>query len=161
MLALQDGGRADISANYAAIRHKGEVSVQRASPASADYEYALAVPGAVAVPECGLRLETEVVGRRTKGKETVPGHLLDPRFAGTPLVLRNWRAGDRFWPAHSKQPRKIKELLQDRHITGDEKKGWPVVAGGDKVIWLRGFGVRRDYQSRDRKGIVIREVSGK
>jgi tRNA(Ile)-lysidine synthase len=82
--------------------------------------------------------------------------LLLPRFAQG-LVVRNWRAGDRFWPANAKQPKKIKELLQERNITGDEKKRWPVVASGDEVVWVAGLGVRRDLWPETQQGVLILE----
>jgi tRNA(Ile)-lysidine synthetase-like protein len=75
-------------------------------------------------------------------------------------VVRNWRAGERFWPAHTKEPKKIKELLQDRHITGEQKQRWPVIAWGDEIIWLSGFGVRRDIQANGGDGVLIREIQG-
>jgi len=73
------------------------------------------------------------------------------------LVIRNWRAGDRFWPPNAKQPKKIKDLLQDRNITGDEKKRWPVVASGDEVVWVSGLGVRGDLQPKNSEGVLILE----
>ncbi len=80
---------------------------------------------------------------------------LDSRFAGT-LIIRNWRAGDRFWPANSKQPKKVKELLQDRHVTGDEKKRWPVIVSGELVVWMRGFGIAHGARSQN-GGVLIRD----
>jgi len=71
--------------------------------------------------------------------------------------VRNWRPGERFWPAHTKEPRKIKELLQGRHVTGEQKRSWPVVASGGEVVWMRAFGVRRDCRAKDGLGIMIRE----
>ena len=53
--------------------------------------------------------------------------------------MRNWRAGDRFWPAHSKAPKKIKELLQDRKLATKERKLWPVVVSAGEIVWVRGF----------------------
>ncbi len=55
-------------------------------------------------------------------------HCLDCSVLARPLRVRNWRSGDRFWPAHTKGPKKIKELLQDRRVLGREKRLWPVVA---------------------------------
>ena len=45
-----------------------------------------------------------------------PVELLDPDTLPSRLAVRNWRPGDRFWPAHTKSPKKIKELLQERQI---------------------------------------------
>lgn len=120
-----------------------------------DYEYQLRVPGNVTIWENSVALDAQFA---SAGEGYNPDHLLDSRFAES-LRVRNWRAGDRFWPADANQPKKIKELLQDRHITGDEKKAWPVIASGEDVVWLRGFGVRRDSQTQNGKGILIREES--
>ncbi len=87
-----------------------------------------------------------------------PETLLDWKHTRYGLIVRNWHAGERFWPSHTKEPKKIKELLQDRHITGDEKKRWPVVASGKEVVWVRGLGVRRDLQAKDGNGVLIQEA---
>ena len=73
---------------------------------------------------------------------------------------RNWRAGDRFWQAHTKAPRKIKELLQDRHVTGHERKRWPVVASGENIVWVRGMAGPAQLQLRgaNKDAVVIREL---
>ncbi len=86
-----------------------------AEVASFDYEYFLAVPGVVEVPEAGSSFEAAVVpGGAAPGYN--PDHMLDPALLKKELTVRNWRAGDRFWPAHSKSPKKIKELLQERKL---------------------------------------------
>lgn len=121
-----------------------------------DYQYKLLVPGRVEVPEAGVGIDTIILDGKKPCPSYNPDHALDSRFASG-LLVRNWRAGDHFWPAHSKESRKIKELLQDRHITGDEKKRWPVIASGEGVVWLRGFGVRRDLQTKNDTGILIIE----
>jgi tRNA(Ile)-lysidine synthase len=54
------------------------------------------------------------------------------------LTLRNWRAGDRFRPAHCGSEKKVKELLQDLKVPQAERSGWPVIAAGKKLIWVRG-----------------------
>jgi tRNA(Ile)-lysidine synthase len=76
-----------------------------------------------------------------------------------PLKVRNWRPGDRFWPAHSKAPRKVKELLQERKIAGRERKIWPVVASGSEVVWLRGFSSPGNFRPKepDKLAVAIRE----
>jgi tRNA(Ile)-lysidine synthase len=134
--------------------HSGDaIELSSQADECADYQYALTVPGQVLVRELRLQIDAAQVngGMRSEG-------LLDPAFARRRLVVRNWRTGERFWPAHSKEPKKIKELLQDRHITGEQKKRWPVIASGDEVVWMRGFGVRRDFRAKSEEGILIREL---
>lgn len=103
-----------------------------------DYEYALPVPGCVDLYELGLRIETRCVPS-AEDERYNPEHLLDAGSLTGPLKVRNWRAGDRFWPQHTKSPKKIKELLQERHVPQPERKLWPVVVMGEQVVWLRGF----------------------
>jgi tRNA(Ile)-lysidine synthase len=141
---------------WSARWHKGQIHFERGGKTATNYEYQLPVPGKISVPEAKIVIEAALI----PGKNTDDGHqreqLLLPRLAAS-LVVRNWRAGDRFWPAHAKQPKKIKELLQDRNITGDEKKRWPVVANGDEVVWVAGMGIRRDLQVKGREGVLILE----
>jgi tRNA(Ile)-lysidine synthetase-like protein len=59
-------------------------------------------------------------------------------FLPDDLTLRNWRAGDRFRPAHCGSEKKVKELLQDLKVPLAERSGWPVIAAGKKLIWVRG-----------------------
>lgn len=127
---------------------------------TSDYEYELAVPGKVFVIEAGVEIEACVVNGSSETEKYAFQHLVDPRVTCQKWVVRNWRAGERFWPAHTKEPKKIKELLQDRHITGDEKQRWPVIACGGEIIWVRGLGVRRDFQASGAEGVLIRELPG-
>jgi tRNA(Ile)-lysidine synthetase-like protein len=91
------------------------------------------------------------------------GQLLDAERVPKHLLIRNWRAGDRYWPAHTSVARKVKELLSDRHATGAEKKLWPVaVAEGCGLIWMRGFAVPAAFRAPAgaSKAIWIREIAG-
>lgn len=123
-----------------------------------NYEYALAVPGEVAIPELGACIEARMVD-----VESVPdgerSSLLDPERVGTKVLIRNWRAGDRYWPAHTAAEKKVKDLLSDRHATGAEKKLWPVVVSqGGELAWVRGFAAPAAMRARTGKAIWIREM---
>ncbi|HXW90365.1 MAG TPA: tRNA lysidine(34) synthetase TilS [Terriglobales bacterium] len=128
------------------------------SPTGLDYEYRLAVPGSIEVPQTGSRFEAVLVSPRA-GEGYNPDGLLDRARLSGELRVRNWRPGDRFWPAHRKAPKKIKELLEERHLRGTERKGWPVVVNGGELVWVRGFAVPRRLWPRDgSQALWIREV---
>jgi len=123
-----------------------------------DYEYELPVPGRIFVCEIGSAFEAQCVPARNEGAYN-PEHLLRGDLLSGLLRIRNWRAGDRFWPAHTKSPKKIKELLQERHVAQPERKMWPVVVSGEEVIWMRGFPVPANWQAKPgQDAIVISEV---
>jgi tRNA(Ile)-lysidine synthetase-like protein len=119
-----------------------------------DYEYLLSVPGRVLVSEAGLVVEALLLPAQGHDAEYNPQQLLDAELLSAQLTLRNWRAGDRFWPAHTKGPKKIKELLQERHLVGVERRLWPVVLCGDEVVWMRGFAVPAGLRARAGRAAV-------
>ena len=124
-----------------------------------DYEYSLPVPGRAAIPEVGVVIEALLVTPQSQIAEYNPQQLLRAELLRGPLTVRNWRAGDRFWPAHTKAPRKIKELLQKRHLAQPARRLWPVVVSGDEVVWMRGFPVPARLQEKTEiAALLIREV---
>jgi tRNA(Ile)-lysidine synthase len=127
-------------------------------PTAPDYEYRLPLPGRILIPEAGMWLEAVRVPAGA-GAGYNPDHLLDAALVSNELRVRNWRAGDRFWPAHTKAPRKIKELLEPRHLRGAERKLWPVVVSQDEIVWVRGFPASERLRPRaeGQEALVIRE----
>jgi tRNA(Ile)-lysidine synthase len=125
-----------------------------------DYEHELPVPGSAVVPEIGAVVETRRVPA-AKLAEYNPDRLLNTDSLPGPLRVRNWRAGDRFWPAHTKSPKKVKELLQERHVTQPERGLWPVVLSGDEIVWVRGFDTHAQYGAKPgHDAVLIAESSG-
>jgi tRNA(Ile)-lysidine synthase len=131
----------------------------RTAAENSDYAHKLAIPGTTHVPETGACFEvTRVPVSAASGYN--PDHMLDPALLQQELTVRNWRAGDRYWPAHSKAPKKIKELLLERKLTGTERKLWPVVVSGQEIVWVRGFPTpaRLRPGDSDHEALVIREL---
>jgi tRNA(Ile)-lysidine synthase len=120
-----------------------------------DYEYQLSVPGRITVYEADSAMEARLIPTGAAAAYN-PDHLLDAESLPGPLRVRNWRPGDRFWPAHTKSPKKIKELLQERHVAEAERRFWPVVVSRDEIVWMRGFSSPAKLRARpDRAAILI------
>jgi tRNA(Ile)-lysidine synthase len=125
-----------------------------------DYEYTLSLPGRVTVPELGVVIEALRLAPAAELAGYNPQQLLRADLLPAQLLIRNWRPGDRFWPAHTKAPKKVKDLLQDRHIASPERKLWPVALGGDEIVWMRGFPVPAKLRAKEgQETVLIREVS--
>ena len=140
--------------------------LQRESAKEHDYSYILCIPGDATLPEAGLRIQAAVVSGAPPSynsqhlfePDLLELCLYEPGLLGPELKVRNWCAGDRFWPAHTKAPKKIKELLQERHITGKERTLWPVITSGDEIIWVRGFPVPAHLQPKGDQAVVIQAI---
>ena len=159
-----------------AVRQGQELWFRRKCPTTEAHAYSL-----------GLRIpgEWRVAGRKIRASMTrdltsrpqegiyVRAVLLDPGLQNRGLYVRNWHAGDRYWPANTRQPKKVKELLQARHIPPEHKPYWPVVvvspasakpgqmwgadgqmpgagaATGEDIVWVPGFPAPERFRARD------------
>jgi tRNA(Ile)-lysidine synthase len=149
----------ELPAGWVVSRRKQVLSLER-NPAAvpSDYEYPLLVPGSTRLPEIHSLVEAVLVPRN-RVEAYNPDHLLNRALLGNQLRVRNWRPGDRFWPAHTKAPKKIKELLPGNVSTGAERKLWPLVVSGSEVIWVRGLPTPAKLQPQaGDEAIVIQEV---
>jgi len=123
-------------------------------PRDQDYEYPLTIPGRIEIREAGLIIEVQNIAA-----EDVPRHnpdtLLDADSLSGPLRVRNWRAGDRFWPAHTKSAKKMKELLQEHHVAARERRLWPVVVSGDEIVWVRDFAASAGFRPKPQRAAIL------
>ena len=117
----------------------------REPAAPANYEYRLALPGSTLVPEIGSAFLAEFVSAPEVAAYN-PDRLLDAESLPGPIRVRNWHPGDRFWPAHTKSPKKIKELLQEHRLHGSERSLWPVLVSENEIVWVRGFAVPAEFR---------------
>lgn len=146
--------------NFRAIVDTNSLRFESATPQAkpCGYSYRLTIPGEVELAELGIRVSALVV---TEGGDS-SRYNDEPRLAldllPGELLLRNWRPGDRFWPAHTRAARKVKELLQGRHLPSREKALWPVAVAGDDIVWMRGFPVSSPFVARHGKAVVIEAV---
>jgi tRNA(Ile)-lysidine synthase len=154
-------GSTELPAGWVVRSEKGHLHFcppdESAEPS--DYEHSLIVPGMVDIPEIGSRFEAALL-KSNEVSARDPQYLLSRSALEGGLRVRNWRAGDRFWPAHEREPKKIKELLADKHVTGRERKLWPVVVSGDEIVWVRGFRTPQLLQPpTGAEALSIREVA--
>ena len=114
---------------------------QAISSASDAYAYPIDVPGQINVPLLGVTFVLKIVEASGAAGEynQLAGSELD--FGKLPgrLVLRNWRAGDHYWPLGSRKLWKLKELFRQRKIPRSRRKLWPVLECGEQVVWVKGF----------------------
>src|SRR5229473_3253263 len=114
----------------------------------------------ICVPELGCVFRLKVIDWPAKRGETIKREsVLDRDALRSPLVLRNWRPGDRFQPAGRRNAHKLKRLLNRKQIGRGEREGWPVLTSGGVLVWVRGFPVAAEFapSERTRAGIMITE----
>lgn len=70
--------------------------------------------------------------------------------------VRAWRPGDRVELAHSREPKKVKEILERMGIRGEDRVLWPVVEWRGRIVWMRG--VEMAGNNGTEAAPVIREI---
>jgi tRNA(Ile)-lysidine synthase len=156
-LALPDGLMANRTAR--------ELQFSRNTQKTAEnYCYSLPIPGEVAVPEAGITLRTRLISDGKQKPSSYNGAtLLKASLLGSELKVRNWRAGDKFFPAHTQSPKKVKELLQagrlGHEISPAERKAWPVIESAGQIIWMRSFPASQLFAGNSGEALLIEEIS--
>jgi tRNA(Ile)-lysidine synthase len=124
-------------------------------PAEAFPRVNLVVPGTYAAPGGGPELRFEVAGKtRTEPCATLKAELC-LRLIPTPLELRGWRPGDRYRPAGQSRDRKLSEMFQRARVPSWQRPVWPIVTGGGKILWARGFGAAAEFTADKKRGSVL------
>lgn len=115
---------------------------------------------AVNVRELGCVFRLRAIDWPSTGEENNNREMvLDLERLRAPLVLRNWRPGDRLRPFGHQNDKKLKRLLNEKHISRWEREGWPVMTSDGVLVWARGLSVAADFAADEntRTGIVIAE----
>ncbi|MGO9274204.1 MAG: tRNA lysidine(34) synthetase TilS [Terriglobia bacterium] len=117
------------------------VVAREVTPASGGFAYPVTVPGTVEVPEMGMTFCFKIVstGEHGGAYNKSGAVSLDGKKLSGKLVLRNWRAGDRFRPFGSRRVCKLKELFRQRKIEAGARSHWPVLECDGEIVWVRGF----------------------
>ena len=144
----------ELPAGWEACVRGRELSIRTACPTlQGEYELPLRIPGEIEVRPARLMISARLV----KGSQ---GDVLQQSLVQD-LRVRNWRPGDRYHPAHTASPKKVKELLQNRTIPADARAHWPVVVarvdGSDTVVWVPGFPMSEIFRETepDKHGLLL------
>ncbi|MGB9463525.1 MAG: tRNA lysidine(34) synthetase TilS [Candidatus Acidiferrum sp.] len=112
------------------------------------------------VPQAGCVIRLRVIDWLTnRGETSESGAVLDRDRLRLPLVLRNWRFGDKLQPTGHQKAHKLKRLLNEKRVSRWERDGWPVLTSGGVLVWARGFPVAAGFAANEgtRTGILIAE----
>jgi tRNA(Ile)-lysidine synthase len=114
----------------------------------------------VSVPELSCVFRFRVIDWPAKRGDTIEkGYVLDRDALQSPLVLRNWRPGDKLRPCGHRSAHKLKRLLNEKRVSRWEREGWPVLTSGEALVWTRGFPVAAEFAAGEqtRRGMVVTE----
>jgi len=161
------GDRLDLPGNMCARRDQDRLLISKAQQkpfrtadrhlVSTVPEYAYQLPGAgeILIQEAGLRIRfNEIPIEHVSDWQQTEGQIayMDRDKLSFPLVIRNFRPGDRFSPLGIQGRQKLKKYFIDHKISRTERMKCPLVLSRNKIIWVAGHrldnAVKIDLQTR-------------
>jgi tRNA(Ile)-lysidine synthase len=135
-------GRVAVPGGWELVREydrlKIEKQLRRRHPVC--YDYPLEIGMVLSIPEAGLELWSE----RIMALDGLPKDLMQAVFDTACLTgalsVRNFRRGDRFRPLGMKGRKKIKDLFIEKRVPLSMRARWPLLAAGDEIVWIPGYG---------------------
>ena len=85
---------------------------------------------------------------------------LDAKKLGEGAVVRTRREGDRFHPLGRKNARKLKDYFIEKKIPKSLRDHVPILAVGDKVVWIIGHGISAEFalDENENRGITLKAL---
>ena len=108
-----------------------------------DYGYQLAKPGEIFIKEAALKIRFSEIPQEHipdwhptgQGTRTAYFDMDKIRF---PLVIRNFRPGDRFSPQGMTGRQKLKKFFIDHKVSRTERRKCPILLSRNEIIWVVG-----------------------
>lgn len=131
----------DLPISVTLLKEYDSLIFRKGPSAFRPYEYPLKIPGVTEIPEAGIMLRAEILS-------SVEGYSADERVVifdyervPRPLLVRNFRKGDRIKPFGMEGTKKLKDLFIDLKIPRSKRRILPLLIGGKEILWV--VGIRR------------------
>jgi len=108
-----------------------------------NYEYRLAKPGQIWIKEAALKIRFSEIPVEHPSDWHPSGYgtgvaYFDMDKIHFPLVIRNFRPGDRFSPLGMTGRQKLKKFFIDHKVSRTERTKCPILLSRNKIIWVVG-----------------------
>lgn len=111
------------------------------------------IPGAVDVPALQVRIRADFVEKPMRFDPQNPQSVcVDPQRLTSPLQVRAWQPGDRFYPLGAPGHQKLHDFFITQKVPRAERPYIPLVVSGTEIVWVVGqrlaepFKIRPDTQ---------------
>ena len=121
------------------------------------YRYPLKLGETLQIPEANVELISKTLpAPLAESGADLTEACFDADALPEPLVVRNFRHGDRFAPLGMSGHKKVKDLFIDGKVALVERARLPMLIGGDQVLWIPGHGRSRAALVTPRSRAVVR-----
>lgn len=108
--------------------------------------YYLQVPGLTPIPEAGRAIRAEVTAPPSVFSGGENEAWLDWEKVQRPLIVRNWRPGDKFHPLGMAGRKKLQDFFSDIRLPVARRHVVPVIVSGEHIAWVAGLRLADDFK---------------
>ncbi len=158
----QAWGSLDLPDGVRVIKDALELTIIKGGPAALadiiDYRYTIVGEGTALIKEADLAIKLEEIGIdevpdfKESGKSRA---FFDRDCLRFPLVVRNFRPGDRFSPLGVDGTQKLKKYFSNNKIPVGQRKKCPLLLSENKIIWVAGHRIDNSVKLHPRTRRVL------
>lgn len=137
LLDAEKGSRADCGNGWRAENGSEHILLSRVT-GSDRFSYVLEEEGSIANDLFSFSVRKCREIPNTLGVDSSTEYV-DAKRVRFPLLVRSWKAGDRFVPLGMKQSRKVSDLFVDLKISRAHKLRIPIVESNGNILWVAGI----------------------
>jgi len=119
------------------------------------YSYELKIGTPLRIREAGSELYVEVLSAVARFPTDLTEALFDASCLTEPLLVRNFRQGDRFKPLGVPGHKKLKDLFIEHKIPLSIRATLPLLVMGQEILWIPGYGRSESALVRERTERVV------
>lgn len=119
------------------------------------YSYSLAIGAKLFVPEAAVEFHSAQITDRRRTEAGFMEAFFDQVALTGPLIVRNFRHGDRFQPLGMSGHKKIKNLFIEKKIPLSLRARYPLLTVGGEILWIPGLGRSAIARITDRTAAVV------
>lgn len=156
---LSPGGRlVNLKKNWRAERVGEKIVFTKKERKGEDWEFDIKSEGKYEIRN--WRLDVKLVFPPFKVPKDSKTCLLDMDGVDFPILVRNFRRGDRFFPLGMKNEKKLHDFFIDLKIPVQVRKEIPIFLSKGKIIWVGGLRIdeRVKIKERTKKALSIKMV---
>jgi len=158
-------GGIEVRREKSLLRFRAVTETQKSGEATDPSEYAWKIDlrngqAELRLVELSCLLHFREIDWPAEGGETREiGAVLDLARLRQPLIVRNWKPGDRMRPRGHRKAHSLARLLNEQSISRWDKKKWPVLESSEKVAWVRGLAESEEFAAgpETRRAVLISE----
>ena len=117
---------------------------------------AIEIPGRTPVPGSGLTVLAGLVTPREQGETGPSSAEFDYECIEKPLMVRNWREGDRIEKPLGGRSKKLSDLFLEARIPTWQRWEIPLIADTGGILWVVGYAISKKYLPGARTTRILR-----